>query len=544
MPSPQELLPEQTFQKTREICEQNGWAQFVQRSRQVVGRVALTLGLMTGGGSAIAMSEMLANPELADGDEFVSDYPSLNANPYNAGAYEWWIDENGNGKADIPGELQSARGYYYRNCTDGVAYWASKHMEVNVSGWGNAKEWDDRASNAGYSIKNGNTNDVEPGDIIQSDYGNWGHVGFVTGVNKNSAGSVVSVTVAEMNKSGTGEYTHTTYQSRNSAGNFIRYGSADWDNFIDLTGNYSNSAGKGSALNNKRGLNDVLDATGDPSLGWRTSLSGKTSWQYDYLDTSRAKETLLLGDFDHDDYEDDLLDTTGDPNLGWRVSNGGKSGWDYNYANSSRSANTILVGDFDRDSFKDDLLDTTGDSSLGWRVSANGKSGWDYSFMNSSRQKGTLLVGDFDGDGFENDLLDTTGDPNLGWRVSKGGNSSWDYGFANSSRTAQTLLIGDFDNDGQKDDLLDATGDSSLGWRVSYGGKSGWDYAFRDSSVVATDLAVGDFDGDGYQDDILNAAGQGVGWRVSYDGKSSWDYAYSDSSRAMSSLIIGDFSEL
>lgn len=107
------------------------------------------LGLATASGTAVGLAEtMLEDPEPAYATSFVNDYPNLGAAPYNASAYEWWVDENGNGQADVTAdpndndETMSSRGYFYRNCTDGAAYWALKYTGVTLPVLGNAKDWE------------------------------------------------------------------------------------------------------------------------------------------------------------------------------------------------------------------------------------------------------------------------------------------------------------------------------------------------------------------------------------------------------------------
>ena len=184
---------------------------------------------------------------------FENDYPNSDAELHNLANYEWWVDENDDDVKQIQAgtndELMSSRGFDYRNCTDGASYWVNKYTGVSIPGsWGNAYNWDDSATS--YTVKNGNANDIEPGDVAQSDDGNWGHVGFVTKVEKNTGGNVTKIEVAELNRNGTGDYTLSEYANKNTSGKFIRSGSLDWDHFIDLNG-----ADKG--LNNE-------DLTPDP----------------------------------------------------------------------------------------------------------------------------------------------------------------------------------------------------------------------------------------------------------------------------------------
>jgi surface antigen len=183
------------------------------------------------------------HPQSAEAVEFVDDYPSYGAADHRPSLYEWWVDENGDGRKQITDdkdwdddETMSPRGYFYKNCTDGAAYWTQKYTGVDVRGWGNATYWDTAAGSRGYAVKAGNADNIEPGDIAQNDTAarGFGHVGFVTEVNRNAQGQIASIKVAELNKDGHGEFSHNSYAA----------GSSSWDHFIDV-----NDAGKG--LNNE-----------------------------------------------------------------------------------------------------------------------------------------------------------------------------------------------------------------------------------------------------------------------------------------------------
>jgi surface antigen len=111
-----------------------------------------------------------------------AEYPSVGAQKADwakYGKYVWWVDENHNGRADITtnetddDEAMSPRGYYYKNCTDFVAW------RLNLPrGLGNAVDWRNRLGWA-------TTNDPAPGDIAWWDghtAGGFGHVAYVVEV--------------------------------------------------------------------------------------------------------------------------------------------------------------------------------------------------------------------------------------------------------------------------------------------------------------------------------------------------------------------------
>lgn len=236
-----------------EVLEQRSMSiESVSSVKRFIGRAALVIAIGTAGGVAGGAAEMMnaEAPAAYATTTFVNDYPNLDAVEHNKAQYEWWVDENGDGQKQIQAgandELMSPRGFDYRNCTDGVSYWVKKYTGVTLSGasYGNANNWDSAASS--YEVDEGTTNDIEPGDIAQSDDGSFGHVGFVTSVTKNAMGEVTSFTTAELNKAGNGEYDTPTYSTRNASNKFKRNasGTLDWDHFIDVNGD-------GKGLNNE-----------------------------------------------------------------------------------------------------------------------------------------------------------------------------------------------------------------------------------------------------------------------------------------------------
>lgn len=224
-------------------------------SKQLLGRAALILSFSFAPAIATYTGKAVFAPEEARAETvFSNDYPDMDAMEYNLANYDWWKDEDGNQAYSGSGELLSSRGYAYRNCTDGAAYWVGKYTGVDVRGWGNAITWDNSAApNTNYSVKEGNANNIEVGDIAQSDDGYYGHVGFVTGVTKSADGIITSIDTAELNAAGTGEYSVRNYSSRRANGNFMR-GNSSWHHFIDVNG-----AGKG--LNNETVTSQSSDKT-------------------------------------------------------------------------------------------------------------------------------------------------------------------------------------------------------------------------------------------------------------------------------------------
>jgi len=225
-----------------EADDQSRLQEILQMGRRFIGRATLILSMAAGPAVALEAESTIVPQAAYASTTFTNDYPDMDAVDCHTiyGQYSWCKGS--------PSTPTSPRLYDYRNCTDGAAYWVNKYTGANVSGWGNAKDWDNNAPAS--EVYAGSTNNIEPGDIAQSDDGTYGHVGFVTSVTKNSDGTVASFTTAELNQAGNGEYNGSTsgdktvYNTRDAAGNFIRYGSYDWDHFIDVNG-----LGKG--LNNE-----------------------------------------------------------------------------------------------------------------------------------------------------------------------------------------------------------------------------------------------------------------------------------------------------
>lgn len=96
---------------------------------------------------------------------------------------------------------------------------------------GHAKDWDTGGQSAGYNVDQ----TPEPGDIAQSNGGNYGHVGVVESVTYDGANNATSIVVSEYNKFADGNYSRTTYSSKEGP-LFSRGNGYTWDNFIDVNG--------------------------------------------------------------------------------------------------------------------------------------------------------------------------------------------------------------------------------------------------------------------------------------------------------------------
>lgn len=237
-----------------EINESSRLQEIVCDTKRIIGRCALIVSLAASSALAINTTGAVLAPSRAEAaTTFTNDYPDMDAVDCSGtyGQYSWC--------KGTPNTPHSPRGYDYRNCTDGVDYWVKKYTGVDVAGWGNANTWNTSAANARYTVYNGNTNNIEPGDIAQDDTGTYGHVGLVTDVVKDSNETVTSIIVAELNKDTHGDYSHDTYTSKDTSGNFIRNGGGKvWNHFIDVNG-----VGKG--LNNEdiggTGSGNLIDGT-------------------------------------------------------------------------------------------------------------------------------------------------------------------------------------------------------------------------------------------------------------------------------------------
>lgn len=242
--SPESLVVSSEYQNLPQTEETSRFQEIINGTKRFIGRCALVLSIASGCTVASTAAEATFDPSPAEAAvSFVNNYPDMDAELYNASTYDWWKDENHNGQADVTpsptddDETISPRGNGYRNCTDGASFWAGEYVNVQPRAWGNAKDWHNKASSLGYTVLAGDSSNIEPGDIAEDESGNYGHVGFVTKVTKDSSGNVISVEVAELNRDGKGNYSLVTYASKNPAGNFVRNGSgADWDHFIDLNG--------------------------------------------------------------------------------------------------------------------------------------------------------------------------------------------------------------------------------------------------------------------------------------------------------------------
>lgn len=216
-----------------EVCIEQAVPEQLSRLHQIaakvgyaVARTALALGLTVGGTiAAEAADPAPAHAAIETGGYPEWNMPCVSAKDPQRGETQgegYWCDnyEWGDVKS---GNQYSSRGYGYRNCTDWAAFRAPAVAGKGVPrGWGNAKNWDDAARKAGYSVDS----TPEVGDIAVWEDGSYGHVAIVESLNP--------LKVSEFNKNRDGKYGTRT----NPAG---------IDHYIDLNGpSSSGSEGTGT----------------------------------------------------------------------------------------------------------------------------------------------------------------------------------------------------------------------------------------------------------------------------------------------------------
>lgn len=155
--------------------------------KHVAGRAALALCIATG---TSVINETINAPTNPAEAATIDNYPWANAADHNPSNYDWWIDENGDGKKQLNGELMDPDEYYYRNCTSYVAWRVKTETGKSASGLGNANTWDDNAPGKGYIVDT----TPEPGDAAVWDTtgpgDKYGHVAYVESVNADGSANI------------------------------------------------------------------------------------------------------------------------------------------------------------------------------------------------------------------------------------------------------------------------------------------------------------------------------------------------------------------
>ena len=158
------------------------------------------IGLLAGPLSAQkASADILSYPDYDASCQFGASGGASCTNPANSSdKYDWYVDENVDGQYSGYSENLSGRGYYYRNCTDYVA-WKLQSLGVpedKTPGLGNGGSWYTRAQ-----VKGLPTGTTAAAGAAAVQPGSPGHVAYVESVNTDG-----TITVSEYNKNqdGTG----------------------------------------------------------------------------------------------------------------------------------------------------------------------------------------------------------------------------------------------------------------------------------------------------------------------------------------------------
>lgn len=459
----------------------------LDRVKQIIGRVSLTLGLSIGL-VGLSISPEIDEPSAAfavsdtypdDNAPCISDGPNkgkTSGTGYWCNNYDWGYGSSSN----------SGRGYGYRNCTDWVA-WRIDELDIgNVPrGWGNAKNWDDAAQAAGFAVDT----TPEPGDIAVWNDGSYGHVEVVESVNNNG-----SVNTSGYNQSGNGTFG-------------VQYG-VQADRYIDLNG--SNSSG-GSG-----GDGDESDSPATDLAWWQGNviftMPGPNFSTTSYTDGIQTPDWAGVMDYNNDGLDDLVIYRKSDGTIRV-IEKNSSGGW------TPRSDNPVRgpgfgapawagVGDFDGDGKDDDLAWWTAGGKVHKLVWDNFNTA---SYIDGIQPPDWADVMDYNNDGRDDIVFyrKSNGTIRLLINDRAGG---W-HGYANNPvrgpgfGAPAAAEVGDLDGDGRDDDI---------GWWAASGNVHkligpNFNTASYTSGIQPPDwAALSDYNNDGRDDFLFYRKSSGV----------------------------------
>lgn len=270
--------------------------------------------------------------------------------------------------------------------------------------------------------------------------------------------------------------------------------------------------------------------------GWVNEQKAICRLPIDFLSAASLNNKIVAGDFDNDGYLDDIASIyeTGYNKTSitvWLYSDGEFSPqcwWQGNDFDANQIAQTIVVGDFDQDGFEDDIaafydFEKKRTKVFVWK--SNGASfawpgtWWVGNDFNSTRIQGTMVAGDFDHDGFKDDIAGLYDYNNneckiFVWTTLKN-SFNWPYTWFSqkdfaAGNTKNNVIAGDFNNNGFIDNIAalyksDENSSSILVFERSQRGFNApntWWYGSNEAPTTNMRLVSTDFNSNSKSDQI------------------------------------------